>query len=221
MWQYVCNEDSIIYKIQRKVRKRDVGSLKAFFPPSSPPTLLLLRIIITAMARRAVQQKTTTEKPRDPASTLNGSPLAAFAIAAIDQATPRPRKTFTELLPVTLPMEESAYSSPMAATLLAKVSVELTMKITIMMSVQLRHTYGKRLNSLIKSSRILNLFTWRKKDQPCFDYKCVNFRNKPLLIIIISSGLFLKLHYLVKMFIQCFLFFTCYFIHLFFSQGNL
>lgn len=142
MWQYVCNEDSTIYKIQSEVRNRDVGSLKVLFPPSSPPTLLPLRNIITAIARRAVQQKTTTEKPRDPASTLNGFPLAAFAIAAIDQATPRPRKTFTELLPVTLPMEESAYSSPTAATLLAKVSVEITitMKITIMMSFELRLT---------------------------------------------------------------------------------
>lgn len=126
MWQYVCNEDSIIYIIQRKVKKSEVGSLKAFAPPSSPPTFLLLRNIITEIARMAVTQKTTTEKPRDPALTSKRFPSTAFAIAAIDQATPSPRKTFTELLPVTLPMEESAYSSPTAATLLAKVSVDVT-----------------------------------------------------------------------------------------------
>lgn len=93
-------------------------------PPNSPPTLLFLRSIITAIAVTAVTQNITTEKPRLPAGTINLTPLAALAIAAIDHATPRPRKTLTELLPVTLPMDESAYSSPTAATLLANVSVE-------------------------------------------------------------------------------------------------
>lgn len=37
-----------------------------------------------------------------------------------------PRKTFTALLPVTFPMDASAYWSCVAATLLAKVSVEGT-----------------------------------------------------------------------------------------------
>lgn len=128
MWQYVCKEDSIIYITQRKAIKSDVGSLKAFAPPSSPPTLLPLRNIINPIATTAVQQKTTTEKPREPASTTNGFPWTAFAIAAIDHAIPSPRKTFTELLPVTLPMDESAYSSPMAATLLANVSVDIKNK---------------------------------------------------------------------------------------------
>ena len=45
-------------------------------------------------------------------------------MAAMDQATPIPRKTFTALLPVTLPMDASAYWSWVAATLLANVSVE-------------------------------------------------------------------------------------------------
>jgi len=44
-------------------------------------------------------------------------------MAARDQATPIPRKTLTALLPVTLPTEASAYLSWIAATLLAKVSV--------------------------------------------------------------------------------------------------
>ncbi len=43
-------------------------------------------------------------------------------MAAMDQASPMPRKTFTALLPVTLPMEASAYLSWMADTLLANVS---------------------------------------------------------------------------------------------------
>lgn len=113
-----------MYSTQRKAMKSDVGSLKDFVPPSSPPTFLFLRSIINAIATTAVQQKTTTEKPRDPASTTNFSPWTFLAIAAIDQATPSPRKTFTELLPVTLPIDESAYSSPTAATLLANVSVD-------------------------------------------------------------------------------------------------
>ncbi|KAF3850389.1 hypothetical protein F7725_012161, partial [Dissostichus mawsoni] len=41
-------------------------------------------------------------------------------MAAMDQATPIPRNTLTALLPVTLPMEASAYWSWMADTLLAK-----------------------------------------------------------------------------------------------------
>lgn len=45
-------------------------------------------------------------------------------MAAMDQATPIPKKTFTALLPVTLPMDASAYWSWVAATLLANVSAE-------------------------------------------------------------------------------------------------
>lgn len=45
-------------------------------------------------------------------------------MAAMDQATPMPRKTFTALLPVTFPMEASAYWSCVAATLLANVSAK-------------------------------------------------------------------------------------------------
>ena len=43
-------------------------------------------------------------------------------VAAIAQGRPRPRKTFTELDPVTLPMAESAYSDDLAAVILANVS---------------------------------------------------------------------------------------------------
>ena len=57
---------------------------------------------------------------------MNALPLIACFTAAIDQAIPIPRKTFTALLPVTLPIEASAYLSCTAATLLAKVSVNET-----------------------------------------------------------------------------------------------
>ena len=43
-------------------------------------------------------------------------------MVAIIHGTPRPRNTFTELLPVMLPMAASAQSSLIAATLLANVS---------------------------------------------------------------------------------------------------
>ena len=46
--------------------------------------------------------------------------LIAWYMAAMDQGRPRPRKTLTELEPVTLPMELSAYRSCTAAVLLAK-----------------------------------------------------------------------------------------------------
>ena len=46
-------------------------------------------------------------------------------MAAMVQATPIPKNTLTALLPVTFPIDESAYSSPTAATLLAKVSVSI------------------------------------------------------------------------------------------------
>ena len=41
---------------------------------------------------------------------------------AITHGKPRPRKTLTELDPVTLPTAESAYSDDLAAVILAKVS---------------------------------------------------------------------------------------------------
>ena len=43
-------------------------------------------------------------------------------IALITHGSPRPRNTFTEFDPVTLPTAESAYSDDYAAVILAKVS---------------------------------------------------------------------------------------------------
>lgn len=111
-----------MYMIHKNTRKIVVGSLNFIGPPSTPPTAGCLLSINTQMAITAKIQKTTTEKPREPACTLNSVPRIACTMAANDQARPTPRKTFTELLPVTLPIEESAYSSLIAAVLLANVS---------------------------------------------------------------------------------------------------
>ena len=91
-------------------------------PPSSPLIGASRRQSMMAMVRKAQQQKIVTENPSEPALTVNVVPLTAWTMAAIDQAIPIPRKTFTALLPVTFPTDESAYSSLMAATLLANVS---------------------------------------------------------------------------------------------------
>lgn len=118
-------------------------------PPNSPPTFLLRLNISIAMAIKASEQNSVTEKAilwnnktkntkcsiltnlktdfdqtYVPGSTAQTVPLASCTMAASDHATPIPRKTLTALLPVTLPTLASAYLSWMAATLLAKVSVE-------------------------------------------------------------------------------------------------
>ena len=53
---------------------------------------------------------------------------------AINQGRPKPRNTFTELLPVTLPTDASAYFSFNAAVLLANVSGKLVPKATNVMA---------------------------------------------------------------------------------------
>lgn len=99
-------------------------------PNSPPPSAGLRRSTSSAIAKRAKMQKMVTEKPREPAGTTKVEPRTQCAIAAMVQATPMPRNTFTALLPVTLQMEESAYLSPIAATLLAKVSSQNQQTIT-------------------------------------------------------------------------------------------
>ena len=54
---------------------------------------------------------------------------------AINQGIPRPKKTLTELLPVTLPTALSAYFSLTAAVLLAKVSGSEVPRATNVMAV--------------------------------------------------------------------------------------
>lgn len=76
------------------------------------------------MATTASVQNIVTENANVPGGTSNplSSPRIAETIAHSVHAIPIPKKTLTALLPVTLPMLESAYLSCMAATLLAKVS---------------------------------------------------------------------------------------------------
>ena len=74
------------------------------------------------MPTKAKTVKRVTEKASVPVRTSKGRPCTAQYTAATDQATPRPRNTFTALEPVTLPMDASAHWSCSAATLLANVS---------------------------------------------------------------------------------------------------
>lgn len=103
-------------------KTHEVGYLNLGGPPSSPPMKGLLLINMSMMAKIPHTTKIVTEKASDPGCTSNVSFLAACTTAANVHAMPIPRNTLTALLPVTLPTDESAYSSPMAATLLANVS---------------------------------------------------------------------------------------------------
>ena len=94
-------------------------------PPNSPPNLRLMSKIMMVMT--AIMQNTVTDIARSPAFTIKSLSSTLQYIAAIDHAMPIPRNTLTALLPVTFPIEESAYLSLMAATLLANVSaIEIT-----------------------------------------------------------------------------------------------
>jgi len=95
-------------------------------PPSSAAMFLLnLRYIKIAIQTTASIQKIITENPSDPVSTTNLVPLAAWYMAATDQASPIPKNTLTEFEPVTLPIDPSAVSSLIVATLLANVSIKI------------------------------------------------------------------------------------------------
>lgn len=114
-----------MYISQREMKNKDVNILQVRGPPSSPPaTEGRRRYNSTLTHTTAKAVKSETEKAREPGSTWKGLPLERQYTAAMVHATPMPRKTLTALLPVTLPMEASAYWSWMAATLLAKVSVQ-------------------------------------------------------------------------------------------------
>lgn len=101
-----------------------VGTLYLVSPPNSPPIAFDRLSNRMIMARTAVEQNMVTENAKLPGSTSKVVPLAAWYMAARDHAIPSPKNTLTALLPVTLPIEESAYLSFMAATLLANVSVK-------------------------------------------------------------------------------------------------
>lgn len=111
-----------MYISHKNIKKIDVAYFGPLGPPNSPPIDFVLLIINTAIQIMAKIQNMVTENVKEPEGTRNGSPLIAFAIAARHQARPKPKNTLTELLPVTLPMDESAYLSLTAAVLLANVS---------------------------------------------------------------------------------------------------
>lgn len=73
---------------------------------------------------------------------------------AINHGSPRPRNTFTELLPLTFPTEASADFSIMAAVLLAKVSGILVPRATNVMAVILASILIKQPNIPAKSPMI-------------------------------------------------------------------
>ena len=94
----------------------DVGG-----PPSSPPIMILLAVKIAKQTREQIK-KIATVNPNDPAGTSYFILIEEQYIALITQGRPRPKNTFTELEPVTLPTAASAYSDDLAAVTLAKVS---------------------------------------------------------------------------------------------------
>lgn len=70
---------------------------------------------------------------------------------AITQGVPRPRNTFTELLPVTFPTDASAYFSFTAAVLLANKSGRLVPRATNKMAVASDLSPTKQPNTVAKS----------------------------------------------------------------------
>lgn len=80
-------------------------------PPSSPPMDGRRRTISSATVNKAKMVKSVTEKASDPGSTRKTLPLTSQYTAATDQATPIPKNTLTALLPVTFPIDASAYWS--------------------------------------------------------------------------------------------------------------
>mmetsp|Transcript_46235 Transcript_46235/g.145009 ORF Transcript_46235/g.145009 Transcript_46235/m.145009 type:complete len:223 (+) Transcript_46235:353-1021(+) len=138
-----------------KKRKQLVTILLTSDPPISAPKANLLPKMTTneAMLRMA---KIRTLKPRDPASTTNApvfsycwnllhfwyfnlhwssGPVTAHLTAAHSQGMPRPRKTLTQLLPVTFPSALSAVSSILIAIMEAKVSGNEVPRATMVMAV--------------------------------------------------------------------------------------
>jgi hypothetical protein len=80
-------------------------------PPSSPPTIILL-MVNSANTMTEHIRNTKTVKLSSPAGTIYGALTLFPYIEQITQGRPRPKKMFTELEPVTLPIAESAYSDP-------------------------------------------------------------------------------------------------------------
>jgi len=77
-------------------------------PPSSPPMKILLKV---KMQKQMIEQikKMATVNPSAPAGTSYLELCLEAYIALITHGSPKPKKTFTELEPVTLPTAASAY----------------------------------------------------------------------------------------------------------------
>mmetsp|Transcript_86633 Transcript_86633/g.279763 ORF Transcript_86633/g.279763 Transcript_86633/m.279763 type:complete len:247 (+) Transcript_86633:507-1247(+) len=114
------------------MKHQKVFILDANEPPSSPPSQTR-RKWSSNNATQQITQKVMTQKPRFLISTTKAAPVGILAACsgyksshscvlplnfqykdAMDQGTPRPKKTFTELLPVTLTTEASAWASSWA-----------------------------------------------------------------------------------------------------------
>lgn len=104
-------------------------------PPNSPPTMTLLSMIIMKSITATIK-KIMTENEMSPAGTLYGLPVAnSWYKVATTHGSPSPKKTLTELDPVTLPIEASANSSCLAAVIEAKVSGREVPKATNVIAV--------------------------------------------------------------------------------------
>mmetsp|Transcript_16130 Transcript_16130/g.44613 ORF Transcript_16130/g.44613 Transcript_16130/m.44613 type:complete len:225 (+) Transcript_16130:453-1127(+) len=151
------------------MKHQKVFILDANEPPSSPPSQTR-RKWSSNNATQQITQKVMTQKPRFLISTTKAAPVGILAACsgyksshscvlplnfqykdAMDQGTPRPKKTFTELLPVTLTMEASAVGSSLAAEIDAKRSgIEVPMA-TKVMAVMISGTESTQPKSSARS----------------------------------------------------------------------
>mmetsp|Transcript_126123 Transcript_126123/g.315197 ORF Transcript_126123/g.315197 Transcript_126123/m.315197 type:complete len:244 (+) Transcript_126123:199-930(+) len=152
--------EEITYTNHKDTKNTAVAYLTMIGPPSSPPTNFRLATRVRR-AMTAQTQKTETLNFKSSPITMNlpcpwfhsskyllvvgldlyvschsvVSPAILQYTAPINQGSPRPRKTLTELLPVTLPTDASAYGSCSAATFDANVSGREVPKATSVMAV--------------------------------------------------------------------------------------
>tara|TARA_B110000285_G_C15127395_1_gene621176 strand:+ start:127 stop:501 length:375 start_codon:yes stop_codon:yes gene_type:complete len=111
-----------------------VKNLENFGPPSSPPIIILLKVKIAKQTSEH-PRNIATVNPNFPAGTIYCLFCLDIYIELMTQGSPRPKNTFTELEPVTLPTAESAYWDDLAAVILAKVSGREVPMATIVMAV--------------------------------------------------------------------------------------
>lgn len=111
-----------------------VKYLENFGPPSSPPIIILLKVKIAKQTSEQIRNIATVN-PNFPAGTIYSLFCLDIYMELITQGSPRPKNTFTELEPVTLPTAESAYWDDLAAVILAKVSGREVPTATIVMAV--------------------------------------------------------------------------------------